>query len=73
MPSGHASHKGNSAKPNTNTNGLIDESASDASPQELLPEGPDALRATEAPENAAATQRPEEPKKQEHDSIRNDG
>lgn len=64
MPSGHASHKGNSAKPNTNTNGLIDESASDTSPEELLPEGPDALRAAEAPENAAATQRPEDKQEQ---------
>ncbi len=64
MPSGHASHKGTSAKPNTNADGLIDEAAN-TNPQELLPEGPDALRAAEAPVNAAATQRPEDPKEQE--------
>ena len=60
MPSGHASHKGTSAKPNTNANGLIDEGDLNANPQELLPEGTDALRAAEAPVNVAATQRPED-------------
>ena len=65
MPSGHASHKGTSAKPNTNANDLIDEAAANPNPQELLPEGPDALRAAEAPVNTAATQRPEEPPQQE--------
>lgn len=65
MPSGHASHKSNSVKPNINANGLIDEAASNENPEELLPEGPDALRAAEAPENAAATQRPEDKQEQE--------
>ena len=65
MPSGHASHKGTSAKPNTNANGLIDEGDVNANPQELLPEGPDALRAAEAPVNVAATQRPEDQQEQE--------
>lgn len=61
MPGGHASHKGHSVKPNTNTNGRIDEAADPSTdPQDLLGEGPDALRAAEAPENAAATQRPGE-------------
>ena len=64
-PSGHASHKGTSAKPNTNANELIDEAAANTKPQELLPEGPDALRAAEAPVNAAATQRPEDQQEQE--------
>lgn len=59
MPSGHASHKGTSDKPNTNATGQIDNAADKAvDPVDLLPEGPDALRASEAPENAAATQRP---------------
>lgn len=60
MPGGHASHKGHSVKPNTNTNGRIDEAADLAiDPGELLGEGADAHRAaTEAPENKAATQRP---------------
>lgn len=61
MPGGHASHKGHSVKPNTNTNGRIDDAADLATdPGELLGEGADAHRAeTEAPENEAATQRPE--------------
>ena len=59
MPSGHASHKGNSDKPNTNATGQIDSAADKTvDPEDLLPEGPDALRASEAPENSDATQRP---------------
>ena len=65
MPSGHASHKGSSAKPNTNTNGEINNAADmSLDPQAQLAEGADALRASEAPENAAATQRPESDTKQ---------
>jgi hypothetical protein len=61
MPGGHASHKGHSVKPNTNTNGRIDEAAdSTIDPGELLGEGTAALRAEEAPKNEAATQRPED-------------
>ncbi|MBW4576150.1 MAG: hypothetical protein KME08_12815 [Aphanothece sp. CMT-3BRIN-NPC111] len=61
MPGGHASHKSTSIKPNTNTNGQIDTAADMAvDPQELLGEGADALRASEAPENTAATERPED-------------
>lgn len=60
MPGGHASHKGHSVKPNTNTDGRIDDAADlSTNPAELLAEGADALRAQEAPENQAATQRPE--------------
>ncbi len=63
MGSGHASHKGNSVKPNTNTNGRIDTAADlSVEPGDLLAEGTAALRADEAPENEKATQRPE-PKK----------
>ncbi len=57
MPSGHASHKGTSDKPNTNARQI--DSAADTVPADLLPEGPDALRTSEAPENSAATQRPD--------------
>lgn len=60
MPSGHASHKGSSIKPNTNASGQID-AAADLSldPQDILNEGPDARRAEEeSMENPAATQRP---------------
>ncbi len=61
MPSGHASHKGSFNKPNTNAEGFVDTAADESvDPQELLSEGADALRAEEAPENAAATQRPAE-------------
>ena len=63
MPSGHASHKGTSNKPNTNAEGFVDTAADQSvDPQELLGEGADALRAEEAPENAAATQRPADKK-----------
>lgn len=65
IPSGHASHKGTSAKPNTNANALIDEATANPNPQELLAEEPDALRAAEAPVNVAATQRPEDQQEQE--------
>lgn len=58
MPSGNASHKGSSVKPNTNTDNSLDQAADLATnPDELLLEGPDAIRAEEAPKNEAATQR----------------
>ncbi|MBD1881765.1 hypothetical protein H6F78_22205 [Coleofasciculus sp. FACHB-64] len=60
MPGGHASHKSTSPKPNTNANGRIDTAADlSVEPADLLDEGVDARRAEEeSPENAAATQRP---------------
>lgn len=60
MPSGHASHKSTSTKPNTNTDGQINNPIDPESEQEVLSEGADALRAAEAPENQAATQRSED-------------
>lgn len=61
MPGGNASHKGHSVKPNTNANDSFDIAADLATdPQEPLPEGADALRAEEAPENQAATKRPKD-------------
>ncbi len=66
MPGGHASHKSTSIKPNINTNGVIDDAADlNFDPQSVLAEGPDALRAAEAPENVAATQRPEDKNEEE--------
>ena len=60
MPSGHASHKGASTKPNTNMEGQINNPANpESDQQEVMGEGPDALRASEAPENNTATQRPD--------------
>jgi hypothetical protein len=60
MGSGHASHKGHSVKPNTNTDNSLDTAADLATnPNDALGEGPDALRAEEAPKNEAATQRPQ--------------
>ena len=65
MPSGHASHKSTSSKPNINSNGLIEEAADlIVNPEEILPEGADALRVNEAPENSTATQRPEDKKEE---------
>lgn len=65
MPGGNASHKSTSLKPNVNTDGVIDDAADlNFDPQEVLAEGADALRAAEAPENAAATQRPEDKQEQ---------
>ena len=65
MPRGHASHKGTSAKPNTNTNGSIDMADDLAqSPEEILGEGVDERRAREESwKNPAATQRPNQPSK----------
>lgn len=63
MGSGHASHKSNSVKPNTNANAHIDTAADlSVKPEDLLAEGTAALRAEEAPENQEATQRPENKK-----------
>jgi hypothetical protein len=59
MPGGQASHKGHSAKPNTNANDSLDIAAGlEIDPEEILGEGEDARRAREeSPENRAATQR----------------
>jgi hypothetical protein len=63
MPSGHASHKGTSDKPNTNAAGQVD-SAADKSvaPQDVLSEAEttDAQRLEEAVVNPAATERPDQ-------------
>jgi len=66
MPGGHASHKSTSVKPNTNADGVINTSDDapvdmpDITTQSSTPTRPD-----EAPENAAATQRPEDKKEQD--------
>ncbi len=56
MSSGHASHKGNAAKPNTNQNGLIDPDPADT------PTEADYSRDDQdvTPVNSAAMARPEE-------------
>ncbi|HEY9741618.1 MAG TPA: hypothetical protein V6C90_14095 [Coleofasciculaceae cyanobacterium] len=61
MSSGHASHKGTSTKPNTNAEGVIntaDDAPVDA--PEIVTQASTSTRPDEAPENAAATQRPNE-------------
>lgn len=61
MPGGHASHKSTSVKPNTNTNGVInveDDAAVDM--PDIVTQTSTPNRADEAPENAAATERPED-------------
>lgn len=64
MSSGHASHKGAAAKPNTNTNGVIgDASDNSVAPQDLLDNENGYPFDREEPENAAATERPSEPSK----------
>lgn len=66
MPGGHASHKGTSAKPNTNASGQIDDAADmSVNPEAEVELGADALRVSEAPADAAATQRPENKKQEE--------
>ena len=60
MPSGHASHKSTSAKPNVNADGLINAAADSATvdPQDVVGNVGDSTRTDEAVENPAATQRP---------------
>ena len=66
MPGGHASHKSTSVKPNTNTNGLTNAAGdSTLDPHDITTQGSDPTRVDEAPENAAATQRPEDHNEQD--------
>jgi len=59
MPGGHASHKSTSIKPNTNASGQIDDAADmSVDPKAEVESNADALRVSEAPEDAAATERP---------------
>ncbi|MCL1465994.1 hypothetical protein [Argonema galeatum] len=68
MPSGHASHKGTSTKTNTNANGPINAAAeSTLDPHDIVTQGSDPTRPDEAPENAAATERPSDNQKSGHD------
>lgn len=61
MPGGHASHKSTSTKPNVNANGIIDDAADPTlDPEDYVDNRGDSTRLDEAPENAAATQRPNE-------------
>lgn len=58
MPSGHASHKSTSIKPNTNTEGLTNAAADPAEVENIAGVGDhDSTREDEAPENTEATQR----------------
>jgi len=60
MPSGHASHKSTSIKPNTNASGQIDNAADlSLNPEAEVESNADAIRVSEAPADAAATERPE--------------
>jgi len=66
MPGGHASHKSTSVKPNTNAEGVIN--TSDDAPvdmPDITTQSSTPTRPEEAPENAAATQRPEDKKEQD--------
>lgn len=60
MSSGHASHKGTSAKPNVNADDKYGEAADPVlDPQDKLSEDNAYPFDPEAPEDAAATERPE--------------
>ncbi|WP_017720530.1 hypothetical protein [Kamptonema formosum] len=63
MPSGHASHKGYSVKPNTNAEGRLDTAAdTEVEPQDILGERANATRdGEETVVNPAATERPKNP------------
>ncbi len=68
MPSGHASHKGTSDKPNTNTEGRMDIAADKSiDPDEVLPEGAttNTTRTQEFVDYPPAIQRPGEDVKTE--------
>lgn len=62
MPGGHASHKGHSAKPNTNANGVIDTSLGvESDPDPIVEETFRPARdGEEIVDNSLATQRPGE-------------
>ncbi|HBL14135.1 MAG TPA: hypothetical protein DD379_22640 [Cyanobacteria bacterium UBA11162] len=64
MSSGHASHKGYSVKPNTNTNGqFFTPAGENVDPLEVLPEGEGyPFNAQGTVVNPAATERPEDEK-----------
>lgn len=60
MPGGHASKKSTSPKPNTNANGTLNDAADTTlDPYDIVDDRGDSTRTDEAPENAAAIQRPE--------------
>lgn len=67
MPGGNASHKGSSAKPNTNAAGQIDTAADAVKPQDVLPEEltADIERTQEFVDYPPATQRPSDSKTEE--------
>ncbi|MBW4643201.1 MAG: hypothetical protein KME23_09430 [Goleter apudmare HA4340-LM2] len=69
MSSGHASHKGTSDKPNTNTEGRLDDAADKSvNPEDLLLEGAttNTTRTQEFVDYPPATQRPGEELKSEN-------
>jgi hypothetical protein len=58
MPGGNANYKAHSTKPNTNAEGSVDTAAgSEVNPQDFENKGAGEVRASEAPENEAATKR----------------
>jgi hypothetical protein len=58
MPSGNANYKAHANKPNTNAEGSLDTAAdSGVNPENFENEGIGEIRASEAPENQAATRR----------------
>ncbi len=59
MPGGQASHKSTSVKPNTNAEGVINVAdGADVDMPDIVTQSSTPTRPEEAPENAAATERP---------------
>lgn len=59
MPKENYGRNGLSQKPNTNAEGYLDEAADSVNPREIEPTNEAANRASDAPENETATQRPQ--------------
>ena len=60
MPKENYGQKGMSQKPNTNAEGVVDEATDPVDAEAIAPTNEAAKRAADAPENKAATQRPDQ-------------
>ncbi|HEY9625103.1 MAG TPA: hypothetical protein V6C78_32560 [Crinalium sp.] len=73
MPSGHASHKGTSDKPNVNAPGVVGEASDKSSdPEDVLLEGAttNTTRTQEFVDFPPALERPEHPSKEQPDEAK---
>jgi hypothetical protein len=65
MPKENYGRKGLSRKPNTNAEGVVDEAADPVDAEAIAPTNAEVQRVVDAPENEAATQRPNTQKQQQ--------